>query len=195
MQILEQSTNSIIIELSDTEIGKVLLPSTLEWVDVITGKTITDLFGKKPTLDDEITALQYANHINDLMPKFIKKQTWQAENGKDYDMIVMERLYLLPYHHYDLPTREAMFADFENKMIELHDNHFVHADLMRPTNYYTRDDFDWMFKNIVQTKNGLRLIDAGFSTICKKDNIKLFVDVLFRERKEIGYFKKYYFSC
>lgn len=194
MQILEQSRNSVILALSDTEIGKVSLPITLVCTDVATGKPI-DFFDGGPTLEDEIAALQYANKINDLMPKFIRKQTWQSENGKDYDMIVMERLYPLPYNHFDLPRREVMFADFEKKMKGLHDNLFVHADLMRPTNYYTRDDYDWMFKNIVQTENGLRLIDAGFGTICKRDNIELFVNVLFRERKEIGYLKKYYFSC
>ncbi|MEY4903010.1 MAG: hypothetical protein RLZZ292_825 [Bacteroidota bacterium] len=93
------STNSrkcstcTIIALSDTELGKVILPSTVVFTDVITGK-IVDPFDKedKPSLDREIKAMQYANTINDLIPKFIRKDTWQNDEGNNYDMIVMERL-------------------------------------------------------------------------------------------------------
>lgn len=58
MQILEQSRNSVILALSDTEIGKVSLPITLVCTDVATGKPI-DFFDGGPTLEDEIAALKY----------------------------------------------------------------------------------------------------------------------------------------
>lgn len=67
MQILEQSANSLIIALSETEISKVLLPITLVCTDILTGEPIDFLDGGL-TLESEITALQYANNINDLMP-------------------------------------------------------------------------------------------------------------------------------
>ncbi len=38
--IIEQSHTSILIALSDTEVGKVLLPSSAKWVDAITGEEI-----------------------------------------------------------------------------------------------------------------------------------------------------------
>ena len=80
-----------------------------------------DFFNEKPSIDKEITALKFANTINDLIPKFIKKQTWQDEDDKEYDMMVMERLYVLPIHHFDMETRTTMVETFENKMKELHD--------------------------------------------------------------------------
>ncbi len=193
-QILERSTNCVIIALSETEIGKVILPSPYIWVESHTGKPV-DFFNEKPSINKEITALKFANTLNDLMPKFIRKQTWKDdEEDKEYDMMVMERLYVLPIHHFDVETRTSMMETFEEKMKELHDGLFVHGDFMRPTNYYTRGNLEWMFQNIVQTSRGLRLIDAGFGTICKKANIKEFVSILMRERDEIGYFKKYYLS-
>jgi hypothetical protein len=192
-KILEESANHIIVAVSDTEIGKILLPSPYTWVDTETGKPV-DFMNERRTLDDEIKALRFANAINDVMPEFIRKDTWQAKDGKEHEMMVMERLYILPIHHFDLPTRTLMMAEFAEKMTKLHDNYFVHGDFMRPTNYFNRGDLAWIFNNIVQTNAGLRLIDAGFGTICKKDNIKQFVSIMFREREEIGYFKEYYFS-
>jgi hypothetical protein len=95
-EILIQTDNTIIVALSDTEIGKVILPNNVQFVDAKTGKPV-DLFGDNmPTLKSEMAALQYANSVNDLMPQFIKTQTWQSENGAEYDMMVMERLYPLP---------------------------------------------------------------------------------------------------
>jgi hypothetical protein len=194
-EILTQTDNTIIVALSDTEIGKVILPNNVQFVDAKTGKPV-DLFGDTmPTLKKEMAALQYANSVNDLMPQFIKTQTWQSENGAEYDMMVMERLYPLPFNHFDVPMRETMMSVFEKKLVELHKNQFVHGDLVRPTNFFTRGNKAWMFSNVIQTQNGLRLIDAGFGTICNNKNIDLYVSILMRERLEIEDLKAYYLSC
>ena len=194
-KILTQTDNTIIVALSDTEIGKVILPNNVQFVNAQTGEPV-DLFGDTmPTLEKEMAALQYANSVNDLMPQFIKTQTWQSENGAEYDMMVMERLYPLPFNHFDMPTRETMMSVFKKKLVELHEHHFVHGDLMRPTNFFTRGNKEWMFSNVIQTQNGLRLLDAGFGTICNKKNIELYVSILMRERLEIEDLKEYYFSC
>ncbi len=189
--ILEHSSNTLIIALSPTEIGKVMLPNHLQFVDANTGEPV-DFLNEQPTFEDEVAALIYANSINDLMPKFIRKDRWQTTEGKEHDMLVMERLYPLPIHHFDHAIRNEMMQQFEAKLKELHENHFVHGDLMRPTNFYTRGDQEWMFKNIVQTEEGLRLIDAGFGKILTRANIELFVHTQFREQAEVGYFKEYY---
>ena len=107
-------------------------------------------------------------------------------------MIVMERLAQLPTHHFDIPIRTAMFKEFRAKLHELHNNLFIHGDLIRPTNRYTRGDGEWMFGNIIQTPTGLRLIDPGFAEIYQKKNINAFVKRIAEEREEIGYFKEYY---
>ena len=194
-KILTQTDNTIIVAISDTEIGKVILPNNVQFVNAQTGEPV-DLFGDTlPTLEKEMAALQYANSVNDLMPQFIKTQTWQSENGAEYDMMVMERLYPLPFNHFDMPTRETMMSVFKKKLVELHEHQFVHGDLMRPTNFFTRGNKEWMFSNVIQTQNGLRLLDAGFGTVCNKKNIELYVSILMRERLEIEDLKAYYFSC
>jgi hypothetical protein len=188
--LLEASIFSHIIALSDAEVGKVILPNPYQWVDVATGKPVQ--LGKMPTLEDEIRLLQYANGINDLMPKFIRQETWTLENGKTHPMMVMERLYPLPIHHYPLKLRQAMFRVFELEMKELHINKFVHGDFMRPTNYHTRNNLEWIFKNVVQTETKLRLIDTGFSLCYSKNEREKFIHTLLREEHEIPVFKKYY---
>ncbi len=193
-QILEQTHASIIIAISDTEIGKVVLPSQVVFVGMNTGEIFEPFEGKdKPSLSREIESMQYANAINDLLPKFIRKDTWKNEEGTQHDMIVMERLYPLSIHHFDLEIRKVMMRKFELEMKELHDNDFVHGDFCRPTNYFTRGNREWMYKNIVQTEMGLRLIDAGFSRFFKRDNnARMFASILVEERNDIPYFSAYY---
>lgn len=193
-EILETTPFSLIIALSATELGKIILPDRTVWAnqygEVVDMKQIFG--GKDPTVKDEAKTLQYANAINDLMPKFIRKDKWLMDDGTTADMLVMERLYILPNNHFEVSVREKMLIHFENQMKELHDNRFVHGDFMRPTNAFTRNNFEWMFKNIVQTGTGLRLIDTGFATICKSNNIKEFVATLYREQEEVEIFRKYY---
>lgn len=191
--ILDESVNTIIVALSDTEIGKIMLPSQIQWVNAKTGEPV-DLLGKQPSMAQEIKALQYANTINDLMPRFIRQQKWQTKDGTEHDMMVMERLYPLPYNHFDVPTRAVMIAEFEQKLVELHENKFIHGDLLRPTNYFTRGDKDWILKNVVQTESSLRLIDAGFGKIRDGNNIREFVGCLFQERSEFADLKRIYLA-
>jgi hypothetical protein len=188
--LLEASIMSHIIALSDTEVGKVVLPNPYQWVDVATGKPVQ--WGEPPTVEHEIRLLQYANRINELMPKFIRQETWTLENGETYPMMVMERLYPLPIHHFPLNLRQAMFRVFELEMKQLHLHNFVHGDFMRPTNYHSRNNLEWIFKNIVQTNDKLRLIDTGFSLRYSEKDRKPFVHTLLREEQEIPVFKKYY---
>ena len=169
-----------------------MLPSKVKWIDATTGEEIKAPY-KEPTLKKEMQALQYANTINDLLPQYIRKDKWEMQDGKIYDMIVIERLYILPIHHFDLEIRKTMMPIFEEKMKELHDNDFVHGDFCRPTNFYTRNNLEWVYKNIVQTEQGLRLIDTGFSKYSPKEKaIKDFLMYRYDERQEIPYFKKYY---
>lgn len=76
----------------------------------------------------------------------------------------------------------------------MHDNNYVHGDLLRPTNYFTRGDKDWMLKNVVQTENGLRLIDAEFGRIYDKKNVKEFASCLVQERYEFADVKTLYLA-
>lgn len=193
-EILENNLHSLIIALSETELGKVVLPDCTIWKnqngEVVDMKA---LFGSKDrTVKDEAENLQYANAINDLMPKFIRQDKWLMQDGTTADMLVMERLYILPNDHFELSVREKMLVRFENQMKELHNHLFVHGDFIRPTSVYTRNNYEWMFQNIVQTATGLRLIDAGFAEIYDGNNAKDFAYVRYREQQEIKIFRKYY---
>lgn len=192
--ILEQSSHSILIGLSETEVGKILLPNTMVLVDAETGEPVNLLSHDEPTLKKEAAALQFANTINDLMPQFYRIQPWQTEDGKEHEMMVMERLYCLPIHHFELPLRQEMMSRFEEKLKELHSALFVHGDLMRPTRFFNRGDNAWIFENIVQTENGLRLIDAGFAKIGNQENLKTVVQIILQEEEEVDCFRDYYFS-
>ena len=191
--ILEQNRCSIIIALSETELGKVVLPNNIVWKNM--QGEIIDLFDgeRKPSFEREAEALQKANTINGLFPAFIRTDTWQDEDGKTHKMLVMERLYALPIHHFNLEIRQVMMSDFETKMKELHGKYFVHGDFCRPTNYLTRNNYAWMFKNIVQTEQGLRLIDTGFSKYRSRDkNTRMLIASLIEEQDDIDLFREYY---
>jgi len=190
-QVIEHSSASLVIAISDAEVGKIQLPIRLVFVEEQTGKPL-DLQDDGPTIQKEMVSLIQANLINDLMPKFIRLQPWEMEDGTTYDMLVMERLYPLPIHHFERAVRQEMLAQFEQKMEALHNNNYVHGDIQRPTTVFNRGDQKWMFKNIVQTEQGLRLLDAGFGTQLSKENIKLFVSMLIRERDELEAFRLYY---
>ena len=125
--IIEENQNAIVIALSDTEVGKVILPNKIVWVNAKTGEPV-DLFGKEdePSFEKETQAL-------------------------------------------------------------------VHGDFCRPTNYFTRGNFEWMFKNIVQTEKGLRLIDTGFSKyLSREKNTRMLASCLIEERQDINLFRYYY---
>lgn len=197
-EILYQSPVTIIVALSEIEIGKILLRNPVRWVNAETGEPLE--LGTEPTLDDELVTLVMTNKVNDLLPKFIGKRKWtHTKTGEEHEMIVMERLYPLPKNHFDKPIREQMIIDFEAKMKELHDNYFVHGDLMRPTRFWNRNDAEWIFGNILQTKDGLRLIDTGFSKCLKwksgtEEEQRSFFRSRYYEKKEVLSFKKYYLA-
>lgn len=194
-EIIYQTHVTIIVALSETEVGKVLLPNPVQWVNS-KGEPVE--LGFEPTLEDEMIKLIFANSINDLLPKFIGKQEWtNPETGETHDMIIMERLYELPKNHFDRPTRERMITEFEAKMKALHDKFFAHGDLMRPTRFWNRNDMEWIFGNIIQTQDRLRLIDTGFSKYLHyntetEDDRKSLVRLLYYEKQEVLGFKEYY---
>jgi serine/threonine protein kinase len=191
---IEHTSNALILALSDTEVGKIQIPRKVVWVDAITNEPVPNPF-KEPNIQDEMVALIYANQVNDLMPRFIRMQDWELFEGQTHQMLVMERIYPLPIHHFELSVRLKMIEEFEQKMEALHNNNFVHGDLKRPTTPLNRGDQEWMYKNIVQTKQGLRLLDSGFSMIRNKENIRTFVGSLMSEESDIEKFRHYYLGA
>jgi tRNA A-37 threonylcarbamoyl transferase component Bud32 len=179
LEILERTPHTIIYIISDIEIGKVHSNQYI-WTDM-QGNKVDFPFADRNTIDEQINAIQFANKINDLVVKFIRKDDL---NGNE--MLVMERLYPISVNSLTKLEREKFIEDFEMKIAELHKSGFVHGDIRRP-----RLPIPECFDNIVLTKEGFRLIDTDFSVTLNRENVKLFVYKQMDEEAEIKSFKVY----
>jgi len=183
-EMISETHSHRIIALSETEIGKLPPLHRLVFVNVATGKETPEL-NHKMDIDLEIKRLEYANSINDLMVRFIRKDKFE----NDTDMMVMERLYPIRFHSIRKKKRISVFEKFEAQLSELHSNGFIHGDIQHPV----RGEPEFLFNNIILTNNGLRLIDTGFSIIKKDEpNKEKYYHLMFQELREISNFKEYF---
>lgn len=156
MTIISESNNHMIIAISETEAGKIQPKKKYVWVNSDTGEEAKFL-NFYIDFDAEIKKLMYANSINDLMVKFIRKDKFE----NDKDMLVMERLYPIDFKTLSKNDRISFYDKFDKQITELHVMGFIHGDIMHPV----RAEPDFLFNNIITTENGLRLVDTGFSII------------------------------
>lgn len=184
--LISESHTHRIYALSDTEICKVKSENPLIAINVATGKEAKN-FLPQFDIDKEIECLEYANAINDLMVRFIRKDKFDEQT----DMIVMERLYAIEYKSISKTERIAAYKKFEKQLLELHINGFIHGDIEHPIN----GDPLFLFNNIILTNKGLRLIDTGFSIIKSKERNKIKYEKLRRqELVELSDFQNYFTS-
>lgn len=181
-EIISESQYNKIIAISDSEAAKIPVHSNISWVDAKAGKKFP-LFDMNTDIEREMRCLLFANSINDLMVRFIRK----ARIDKNTEMLVMERLYPVSSQSITLQKRKIFFTVFEKKISELHKNGFLHGDIQHPVIREPEDQFD----NIILTKNGLRLVDTGFSVIRAEEEDK-FYELYAREKIEIQNFKNYF---
>lgn len=163
---LSTGTNNIVIALSQTEVAK-----------IYEGDTRSDI-------GSEAEKLKFANHINQLVAKFIRMDFDETHN---WEMLVMERLFPMDYRSLEFEKRELLFEVFEDELKNLHRNGFVHRDLHRPSNIPGE-----RYDNIFLTEGGLRLIDVGISALSKQVGQKLFDKYLEEELKELAAFMKFF---
>jgi len=183
-EIISETHSHRIVAISDTEVGKLPPINRIIWVNTKTGKEEPAL-SFKMDIDLEIKRLVYANSINDLMVRFIRKEKFDDNN----DMLVMERLYPIKYHSISREERISVFEKFETQITELHTNGFLHGDIQHPM----RGEPEVLFDNIILTDSGLRLIDTGFSVIRKDEpNKEKYYHLMFQELREISNFKEYF---
>ena len=181
-EIISESHNHRIVALSDTEVGKIPPINPLVFVNVATGKE-EPMLNFKMDIDLEIKRLIFANAINDLMVRFIRKDRFDEST----DMLVMERLYPIDFQSLDKQERIPVFEKFKAQIYELHRKGFLHGDIEHPI----RGNPEFLFNNIILTSNGLRLVDTGFSVI-RKDEPDRFITLLRGELLEIMDFKEYF---
>ena len=79
-EIISESYLSRIIALSDTEAGKIPQIKRFAFVNVATGKE-DPMFNFEMDIDKEISRLVYANAINNLMVRFIRKDISSSGTG------------------------------------------------------------------------------------------------------------------
>ncbi len=183
-EIISESHYHRIVALSDTEVGKIPPINPLVFVDVATGKE-SSMLNFKMDIDFEIRRLEYANAINSLMVRFIRKDKFDEST----DMLVMERLCPMDFQSLDKHERIPVFEKFITQMDELHRHGFLHGDIEHPI----RGTPEFMFNNIILTNNGLRLVDTGFSLIRKEEpDMARFIRLMRGEMLEIMNFKEYF---
>ena len=182
-KILVRSAHSIIYIISDTEIGKVHSSRSV-WTDM-EGNVIDPPFPDRNTIDEQIRLLQFANKINDLVVKFVRKDEYQGN-----EMLVMERLYPMTTESFTRTEIENFMADFETKLKDLHQNGFIHGDIIRP-----RLPKPECFENIILTKDGFRLIDADFSISLDMEHVRAYVRKQIDEEAELELFMKHFLEA
>lgn len=165
---LSYGANNTVIVLSDTEVGK-----------LFTNDTRSDI-------GSESEKMKFANNINDLVVKFQRLEKNEALNA---NMLVMERIYPIDFRAYEIEMREIWFDVFEEKLIELHQNGFVHNDIKRPS-----DIGGERFDNVLLTNQGLRLIDVGVSILKHQVGEKFYNSYIENEVKELADFKEYFLN-
>jgi tRNA A-37 threonylcarbamoyl transferase component Bud32 len=165
---LSQGHNNPVIALSDAEVAKLFSEDT------------------RSDIGSEAEKLRYANAINHLLVKFIRLD---FDEEKQWQMLVMERLYPLDYRTAEIEKRELWLDVFEDGLKALHAAGFVHHDLARPSNI-EGDRYD----NIFLTHEGLRLIDAGVSAIRDKVGDNIFTRMVEKELQELELFKTYFLN-
>lgn len=163
---LSRGANNAVIALSKTEVAK-----------IFTGDTRSDI-------GSEAEKMKYANGINTLIVKFVRLD-W--DEGKAWDMLVMERLYPLDYRVFEYEIRLLQVEVFEDELRQLHQAGFVHRDLQRPSS-----EPGLAFDNIFLTEEGFRLIDVGISALRNAVGEQLFDRYVEQEMKEFETFKKFF---
>ena len=110
---LSSGANNVVIALNETEAAK-----------IYEGDTRSDI-------GSEAEKMKFANGVNNLVVRFVRVD---FDEEKQWEMLVMERLYAMDYRSIEFEKRELIFSVFEDELQELHRAGFTHRDLARPSN-------------------------------------------------------------
>jgi serine/threonine protein kinase len=165
---LSAGANNIVIALSGTEAAKIYM-----------GDTRSDI-------GSEAEKMKFANAVNGLVVKFLRID---FDEEKNWEMLVMERLYPMDYRSMEFEKREVIFSVFEDELRALHKAGFAHRDLRHPSN-----EPGERFDNIFLTQQGIRLIDLGISALRPQVGDKVFQKFVEAELAELENFKTYFLN-
>ncbi|MBK7937730.1 MAG: serine/threonine protein kinase [Lewinellaceae bacterium] len=165
---LSSGANNVVIALNETEVAK-----------IYEGDTRSDI-------GSEAEKMKFANGVNNLVVRFIRVD---FDEEKQWEMLVMERLYAMDYRSIEFEKRELIFSVFEDELKELHRAGFAHRDLARPSNMPGE-----RYDNVLLTNTGLRLIDVGISALRQQVGDALFVRFIEQEMEELARFKDFFLN-
>lgn len=123
---------------------------------------------------------------NNLVVRFIRID---FNEEKQWEMLVMERLYPMDYRSVEFEKRELIFSVFEDELAALHRAGFAHRDLARPS-----DMPGERYDNVLLTTSGLRLIDVGISALRHQVGDALFERFTEQEMEELIRFKDFFLN-
>ena len=127
---LSSGANNVVIALNETEVAK-----------IYEGDTRSDI-------GSEAEKMKFANGVNKLVVRCVRVD---FDEEKQWEMLVMERLYAMDYRSIEFEKRELIFSVFEDELQELHRAGFTHRDLARPSNMPGE-----RYDNVLLTNTGLR---------------------------------------
>ncbi|MGB3850191.1 MAG: hypothetical protein WA958_09505 [Tunicatimonas sp.] len=165
---LSQGGSNTVIALSTTEVAKLFTEDT------------------RSDIGSEAEKMKYANQINSLVVKFVRLDLNETKN---WEMLVMERLYPLDFRTYEYEVRVLQMDVFEEELKQLHEAGFVHRDVRRPSS-----EAGEVFDNVFLTDRGIRLIDVGISAVRSTVGEKIYSLYVKQEKEEISVFRDYYLS-
>lgn len=117
-------------------------------VYAVSAKVVAKAF--EPGYDSHLVELDNglaANRVNSLMPQYLG-----TVEDSSTALVLMERLYPLQARALSIKERETFLDTFLQQVEELHIMGITHGDIKRPNETWD---------NIILTKDGIRLIDAG----------------------------------
>jgi len=165
---LSSGANNVVIALNESEVAK-----------IYEGDTRSDI-------GSEAEKMKFANGINNLVVRFIRID---FDEDKQWEMLVMERLYAMDYRSVEFEKRELIFSVFEDELTALHRAGFVHRDLARPSGIPGE-----RYDNILLTGTGIRLIDVGISALRHQVGDALFERFVEQEMEELARFKDFFLN-
>ncbi len=165
---LSTGANNVVIALNETEVAK-----------IYEGDTRSDI-------GSEAEKMKFANGVNKLVVRFVRID---FDEEKQWEMLVMERLYAMDYRSIEFEKRELIFSVFEDEIAALHRAGFAHRDLARPSNMPGE-----RYDNVLLTGSGLRLIDVGISALRHQVGDSLFERFIEQETEELARFKDFFLN-
>lgn len=110
---LSSGDNNVVIALNETEVAKIYESDT------------------RSDIGSEAEKMKFANGVNNLVVRFIRID---FDEDKQWERLVMERLFAMDYRSIEFEKRELIFSVFEDELQGLHRAGFAHRDLARPSN-------------------------------------------------------------